>query len=298
MSKRSNIKIRSLSKRDINVKTLSSIDKDSDARKLLYVANSRSGHNYIKDNIISWMGFETIEESGYEYRNLENYKIDKFEDGIKTLSIDLYENAIKVLSIRDLLNWYTSYFYLFNNMIPVNHFKIEDISDLSFKITNPLTGNYRVIEAANSDIKKVYEKRYKPKSEKLINQLNLGLDSWLMYAKEFKGETNFLKGFTHIYYDDFFKDKNYRIQICENLGGIYNERKLNVIPKTGNYSTFDNDHYQNDGQNMTKVLERYKNWKPEHKEFLDILFKHDAFEYYLYNFEINEDKFNFIADNK
>lgn len=278
-----------------SVKFLNNINLYKDKPKFLYVANSRSGHNFIKDNVMSWMGYDSIQDSIYEYRNLENFKIDKFPKKISELSDEIYDKSIKILSLRDLLNWYTSYFYLFYKMIPENSFIVEEISELSLKIINPKNLNFRIIHVENKIEMNRQKSHYKTKQEKLLNQLKLGLDSWLLNAKEFNNETSFLKDFIHIYYDEFFESKQYRENICEQLNGTYNEDKLNIIPAPGNYSTFDGIEFQNNGQNMTSVLKRYEKWNPEHKIYLDMLFSHEAFRYYLNNFDLDIHKQEFIS---
>lgn len=284
------------SKKTINSKWLSNIEKDP-RPKFLYVANSRGGHNFIKDNILSWLGHEDLKSSGYEYRNLENYKLKRFTNGITPLSTELYNESIKILSIRDLLNWYTSYFYLFKKIIHINGFILEKVDEYSCKVINPINGKFKLIKYDNPKIYKTYKNKYSDKKFKLDRQMKIGLDSWLTYAKEFNEETNILKDFVHIFYDRFFESKEYRELICSQLGGTYNEDKLNIVPPQGNYSTFDSHDYQNAAQDMTDVLERYKNWKEEDKIYLNELFKHDAFQYYLEHFEVNEDKQSFINEN-
>lgn len=281
-----------------NLKTLFAIDKNLDKTKFLYIANSRSGHNFIKDNILSWLGYDNFEDGNFEYRNLENYKISRFINKIDELPIDNYDKSIKILSIRDLLNWYTSYFYLFENLLLNNSMRLVDISDLSTQIIDDNTKTYRLVHFKNDNLKKIYLQKFKSKDEKLITQLRIGLDSWLENAKEFKHETNNLHNFVHIFYDDFFQSKEYRKSICSQLNGKYNESKLNKVTIQGDFSTFDSSSYQDDAQNMTDVLTRFNKWKPEHKKYLDLMLNHEALTFYLDNFDINSNKLNFINKNK
>lgn len=277
-----------------SIKFLNNISDATEKPKFLHVANSRSGHNFIKDNVLSYLN---IEFDNIEYRNLENYKLDRFKDDIKKLSLDSYDKSIKILTLRDILNWYTSYYYLFKSMIPPNKFILNDESLLSTRIINPLNDNYRLMHFGNEKIKKWYLQRHTPKPEKLKTQMKVGLDSWLQNAKEFKGKTSILSGFTHIYYNDFFSDETYRRNICQQLGGTYNEEKLEKVTPQGGFSTFDKDEYQNNAQDMQEVLNRYNKWDESDKEYLDMLFKHDAFKFFLDNFEINNDKSDFIIKN-
>ena len=61
----------------------------------------------------------------------------------------------------------------------------------------------------------------------------------------------------------------------------------------GNYSTFDKDKFQGNAQQM-KVLERFKQWNPEHYKYLKVLKQHSAFNFYLNNFNISKEKQSFF----
>lgn len=297
MKKISELRINGFSSNKNSKKFLTNITSDLSSRKFLFAANSRSGHNFARVNILSWFGLKQPDD--IDYRNLENYHLTNFKSGIEKLPAEIYDESIKVLMLRDLLNWYTSYFYLFLNLIKERSFILEDESPLSTRIINKKTKTYRLVHFKNQRIKKIYLKTYTLKEIKLTNQMRVGLDTWLENAKEFKKDTNILEGFTHIYYDKFFVDQDYRKSICSDLGGEYNEEKLNKVPSMGNFSTFDSNDYQDKGQDMKKVLGRYKNWKDEHKKYLDMMFNHDAFQYYLDNFEVSDEKKSFInAKNK
>ena len=94
---------------------------------------------------------------------------------------------------------------------------------------------------------------------------------------------------------DFFSNSSYRQNICKELDGKYSEKELNVVTSQGGYSSFDSDIFQGRAQEM-KVLERYKLLKmDEGKEVLiDYLRNSPTLEYYLENFEVNDDKKRFI----
>jgi hypothetical protein len=70
----------------------------------LYIANSRSGHNFIKKNIFSFLNDESISKRFYV--NLENFSPKEFN----RISTNLLpnDNSIYIISTRDLLNWYAS----------------------------------------------------------------------------------------------------------------------------------------------------------------------------------------------
>jgi hypothetical protein len=120
---------------------------------------------------------------------------------------------------------------------------------------------------------------------------------WLEAAKEFIGETNYMKNVVKVMYDDFVYSQEYRKHICEQVNGTYNESMLNIVPEAGNYSTFDGDAYQNRGSKM-KVLERYKKWEriDSHLLILSFLKDSEALKFYIDNFELNDDKKRFIDE--
>ena len=60
------------------------------------LANSRSGHNFIRTNIESWT-------QGRAHINLENKNIDETLNLVEELSRK--NESIYVLNIRSLLNW-------------------------------------------------------------------------------------------------------------------------------------------------------------------------------------------------
>jgi len=264
-----------------------------------HLANSRSGHNFIKKNIQSWMGDK--DQKNRKFTNLENRTIsDVNQHLLNDKYLHKHPNSIYVMSIRDILNWYTSlsYFHL-NNINEVDtrrveYFKSKTIIYKSDLLKNPeLEFDENIVILEDGRSKTEYLKKKTNQKYSISLNLSKGLDRWLEYAKEFTGETNHLPQFVKIYYNDFFKSNEYRKSICENLGGVYNESELNYVTKGGGYSTFDKDKFQGSGQQMN-VLERYKEWKPEHHEYLKLLKEHTAFEFYLNNFDILPDEMDFI----
>jgi hypothetical protein len=84
---------------------------------------------------------------------------------------------------------------------------------------------------------------------------------WYSIAKEYYGETNYLKGacVIRVYYDDFFMSRNYRKMICRSLGGTYSEDSLNEVGNEAGGSSFDSRSFNGKGQQMD-VLNRWKNY--------------------------------------
>lgn len=264
------------------------------------MANPRSGHNFIKNNILSWTN-DLNKEKRY-YVNMEGHKPSNFDNHTKGIDLSLYPNSVKVLVIRSLLSWFVSYLGLIK--IIINKKDIVPPENYDNKI---ILHNDEFIELlkSNPDIEKdpnviiipndlSKEKFIQQKTEKKdpSSLLNSSLTTWVSIAKEFIGETLYLDGFIKIYYDDFFISQEYRKNICDQIGGVYNEDVLNIVTPEGRYSSFDKDKFQNNAQNMN-VLERWKEWN-YNKEYADLLKNHDALNFYLNNFNVPEEEQNFI----
>lgn len=263
-----------------------------------HLANSRSGHNFIKKNIQSWTADEGQKKR--KFTNLENRKIsDVNHHLLNDESLHKHPNSIYVMSIRDILNWYTSFSYFhLNNINKVDmrseHLKSKTIIYRSDLLKNPeLEFDNNIIILQDGESKTEFLKRKTSQKYSISFNLSKGMDKWLEYAKEFMGETNYLPQFVKIYYNDFFKSNEYRKGICEKIGGGYNEIELNNVTRCGGYSTFDKDKFQGRGQQMN-VMERYKEWKPEHRDYLKILKEHEALGFYVNNFDVSEEEKNFI----
>ena len=108
------------------------------------------------------------------------------------------------------------------------------------------------------------------KSNKSQRAVIKNVNWWWNVAKEFYSKTNHLKNYKviKVYYDTFFTDRNYRKAICRELGGSYNEDRINEVGKEGRGSSFDGMEYNGKGQQMN-VLERYKGFE----SIIDQVFK-------------------------
>jgi len=213
------------------------------------ISNSRSGHNFIKNNIESWFDKTRM------YWNLEQFSPKAFNnhETLEGLPAKLYDSSLKVVCTRDLLNWFTS------------------CSFMGDKFKDSWKGPWTIKEG-----------------------LEWRTRNWIEIAKETLGITNYIKDSIGVYYDDFVSSEKYRKNICDKLGGEYNEKMLNIIPQEGNHSTFDGAEFQNRAQEM-KVLERYKVWEnKEDKKLLRILKNSEALDFYLKHFDVDNDKMKFI----
>jgi len=72
----------------------------------IMIANSRSGHNFVKENIMSWRNEENFHPSNYI--NLENVHPKDFKERTKEYELEKYPPLIPILQTRDLLNWFAS----------------------------------------------------------------------------------------------------------------------------------------------------------------------------------------------
>lgn len=198
------------------------------------MSSSRSGHNFVIQNILSWFDTPKI------WINSENM-----------IMVDTPKETVKIILVRDLLNWYSSWL----------HFKSK----------------HGTIWTPHMIVK-----------------------GWYSIAREFVGETNYIKGnVVKVYYDDFFESPEYRKEICRQVDGKYNEEKLNEVTPQGNYSSFDKNHFLNNAQQM-EVLTRYKT-VVERKRFekqFDVFYKQsEIIEFYIKYFEPDQIKLEFIDKN-
>jgi hypothetical protein len=253
---------------------------------------SRSGHNFIKENIESWI-------PGRMYINLENYAPEEFMEFMEgdIINKSLYNSSIKVFSVRDLLNWYTSFFHFFafhkRSDLNTSRLKPENILHRSDLRKHPdLIKNKELIFIPDFMTKDEFINR-RLNAPPPTKKIDMALNNWLENAKELKGVTSFLPDFTGIYYDEFVRSKEYRMDICSKLGGKYSEDKLNFVPQMGRYSTWDGSTYQWKGSKM-KVFERYKNWKDEDRHYLKPLKDHPAMDFFINNFDLTDDQIQFI----
>lgn len=94
-----------------------------------------------------------------------------------------------------------------------------------------------------------------------------------------------------VVFDEFVVSRRYRRNICEEIGGDYNETVLRDVHHGGGGSSFDKQTYHGQGDKM-KVLERYKQVPPE---YFERLFREETHIYKFYR-EITADpeKLEFI----
>ncbi|MFW5890971.1 MAG: hypothetical protein ACOCUI_02030 [bacterium] len=80
---------------------------------------------------------------------------------------------------------------------------------------------------------------------------------WIMYAKEFCGETNYIKDNLNVNYNLWFQSKVYRKKISKNINGKFTDESLDVVTDAGGGSSFSGILKNGEASSM-KVLERWK----------------------------------------
>jgi len=271
-----------------------------------HLSNSRGGHNFIKKNIQSWTN--DLEGNIRKFTNFENSDVKNIYDALlEDEDLHKYPDSIYVISIRNLLNWYSSSVHFHAKQFKfgdannkrAEYWKDKILLHQSEFDKNPkyTLDNPRLVILQDDVSKSDYLKRKTSLNHSIAKYLPTILDKWLVIAEEFLNKTNYLPQFTRVYYDDFFASKKYREEICNKIGGIYNETHLNNVTRAGGFSSFDGNSYQGRGQEMN-VLYRWKQVEPEYSKYLKILKEHPALEFYMKNFDVSIEEKQFIDSIK
>lgn len=278
-----------------------------------HIGSSRSGHNFVKRNISSYINDPRCETR--KYLNLENYEPSRFNIQYEEVKFEDYPNSIYLLTVRSLLNWYSSMMHFMSRNRAIDgenlifkpgpkraeamwEFENKQLVDQATVDANPemlkdpnivIVPPDFVSEKLNKDGEII-----KPLNEFINEMVNSMINKWLEIAKEYKGVTNHVPGFVKVYYDQFFVDEEYRRTICTQINGTYNENEINVVARAGGGSSFDRVNYDGNASDM-RVLERYKQWNIEGmgevNPFLQYIKTHEALDFYLNNFDVtNEEK--------
>lgn len=85
------------------------------------------------------------------------------------------------------------------------------------------------------------------------------IPTWEVITDEIYNPHYFKRGFyvVTVNYDEFVSSKTYRMQVCDQLGGTYHEKKINTVPGGGGGSTFDKFDFVGRGSQMD-TCNRYK----------------------------------------
>lgn len=88
---------------------------------------------------------------------------------------------------------------------------------------------------------------------------------WEGRAEEIEGRTKFLeKDFHVIKYNEWFKNKDYRSDICKKFGLHFSDCGIDDVLEFGNGSSFDKTRMHGSGSNMS-VLSRYREFETDRR---------------------------------
>ena len=141
----------------------------------------------------------------------------------------------------------------------------SDVSFTKFENVYPITfhnaAQSGVIILQTRDLLNWYASYITVKKGKKLGPTRI-IQSWFAVATEFY-KPFYLKEYTvvRVMYEDFFKNRDYRKDICAQLGGVYSEEKLQEMSIGSDGSSFTKMEMDGDTQSMP-VLERYKMINP------------------------------------
>jgi len=227
----------------------------------ILMASSRTGHNYVRSNVLSWLG-TSWDKQDIIYQNWENERPLIYEAKLKRYNMVNNDKILVAVLTRDYLNWLASYIIM--------------ISETFYN--NPQWDT----------------RKYPPIQDTILQTV----DAWEHITKEYFGITNYIPSSIKILYDDFFKDRMYRRNICDKMGGEYNENYLNVITQAGGGSSFDKFNYQKNAQQMNPYNRYLEIIDTEYKDiYIEILKKkYNVLKLYLKKFDVNDEQKNFIRN--
>jgi hypothetical protein len=107
-------------------------------------------------------------------------------------------------------------------------------------------------------------------TDDILDKMDLPIRLWLMYAREFVGETRFLQSVetVPVRFDRWSDDEPYRLEILERLGiAALNNTRL-IVPKVGGGSSFDGTRFSGEAESMD-LQNRWKYLElPEYRPLL------------------------------
>lgn len=108
------------------------------------------------------------------------------------------------------------------------------------------------------------------------------LRRWLMYAREFVGDTNVLPNKVTANFDRWFAEEQYRRDLAKRLDIPFSDATLNQVDPDWGKSSFDYYDYDGRAQEL-KVLDRWREFvgTPQMEEFVRRFRDHGAFHYFL-----------------
>lgn len=119
-------------------------------------------------------------------------------------------------------------------------------------------------------------------------------ESWVFLYNEILNEN---RNIIPVYYEKFTKYRDYRVEICKLIDGVYNEDELKLIPQYSASSSFDKRDFHGKGHLM-KVNDRWKKIQEDSRlfeKYLKILSENSStLKLYVDNYEIEDDKIDFL----
>ncbi|MEZ5583588.1 MAG: hypothetical protein R3F37_13335 [Candidatus Competibacteraceae bacterium] len=109
-------------------------------------------------------------------------------------------------------------------------------------------------------------------SKPTIEDVRKARDLWKVYAREYLGETSFLRDRVNISYNHWFAERDYRDHLAAEFGFENRDMGVREVAKWGptlSQDSFDGLKYEGRAQEM-KVLERWKAYvdDPIYREFM------------------------------
>lgn len=178
----------------------------------------------------------------------------------------------------------------YENLLPKDFYRVKH----TFKSTREVNAVVLVRDLLNwsaSWIKYATNQKFINDTEKVNEQFNV----WIQMAMEYTYYTDYIPERICVYYDRFITDRDYRIRVCDAVGGEYSENALDTVPNKGHGSSFDKLKYNGKASEMD-LCNRYK-WflTPQGTSYRRFL-KHNpmALSFYLNSFYVDDNKKHFI----
>lgn len=210
--------------------------------KIRIFAHSRSGHHAF----IYWL-VNQLEGSVIHHNNC----MDGWEKGIlnpikgKSLQYGKKPYKHKIYSFEYLnLNEYVKYDFASWN---------EEYIDILFlrDYYNWLASSY-----------KLGDKRFDREWKNVRGETEIPIiELWRQYAQEFINRQKLKENTIFVKYNDWFKSKNYRKEICDKLNIKFTDVGLNKVSNFGGGSSYSKYSITSNAQNKLKTTQRWKNHK-------------------------------------
>lgn len=206
-------------------------------KTIVFVSGSRTGHNFIINQVRSWFPSD-MQPKMVNYENIlaKDYQ-RTLHAWIEAGQIDDEFQIIPVLIIRDLLNWWASYLNFVPNIAQRNWQNMFDV--------------------------------------------------WTSHVSESAGLTNHIPNKIIVNYDGFNKRDFVREHLCDAVGGLYSENRIDEVLDAGKGSSFDG--LKIPGRKMQTDI-RYKQMQ-SNIDWLRMLWENrQAVELYNDNFTLSMDQ--------